>query len=129
MLRPLHDEFPDLFKDELFERSSRWKLSTSGLSAGLLFKGTGFGTVFQDGYGINCVYCFYNFLTARVIILPDLAAPDMIKFGIESKFSCTKTSTKIFKEMVASALEEMQTMCLIAITDTTSQNLQIYSNL
>ena len=54
LLRPLHDETAALFDDELFERSSRWKLSTSGLSAGLFFKGTGFGTVFRDGYGINC---------------------------------------------------------------------------
>jgi len=56
LLRPLHDESANIFEDELFERSSRWRLSTSGLSAGLLFKGTGFGTVLRDGYGINCEY-------------------------------------------------------------------------
>jgi hypothetical protein len=38
LLRPLHDESANLFEDELFERSSRWRLSTSGLSTGLLFK-------------------------------------------------------------------------------------------
>ncbi len=54
LLRPLHDESADLFNDELFEQSSKWKLSTSGLSAGPLFKGTGFGAVYPDGYGINC---------------------------------------------------------------------------
>ena len=36
-----HDEFAALFQDEMFERSQEWKLSTSGLSAGHLFKGTG----------------------------------------------------------------------------------------
>jgi hypothetical protein len=41
MLRPLNGERAELFEDELFERSSRWKLSTSGLSAGHLFRGTG----------------------------------------------------------------------------------------
>jgi hypothetical protein len=54
LLRPLHDESADLFNDALFEQSSTWKLSTSGLSAGPLFKGTGFGAVHSDGYGINC---------------------------------------------------------------------------
>jgi len=32
---------PKLFQDELFERSQTWKLSTSGLSAGHHFRGTG----------------------------------------------------------------------------------------
>jgi carnitine O-acetyltransferase len=30
-----------LFDDELFQRSQEWKLSTSGLSAGHHFRGTG----------------------------------------------------------------------------------------
>ena len=47
-------ESAPLLDDELFGRSQKWKLSTSGLSAGLLFKGTGFGSVYEDGYGINC---------------------------------------------------------------------------
>lgn len=54
LLRPLHGESVKLFEDNLFEQSSRWQLSTSGLSAGLLFKGTGFGAVYEEGYGINC---------------------------------------------------------------------------
>jgi len=62
-------------------------------------------------------------------VFPDLAAPDMVKFGIESKFSCTETSTKQFKEMIASALIEMQSMCQIAITDNTIQNSHTYSSL
>ena len=32
---------PKMFEDELFERSQTWKLSTSGLSAGHHFRGTG----------------------------------------------------------------------------------------
>ena len=54
LLRPLHGESAKLFEDNLFKQSSRWELSTSGLSAGLLFKGTGFGAVYDEGYGINC---------------------------------------------------------------------------
>jgi len=42
MLRPEDGERCELFEDELFERSQRWKLSTSGLSAGHLFRGTGY---------------------------------------------------------------------------------------
>ena len=61
LLRPLNGESSALFEDDLFERSSRWKLSTSGLSAGLLFKGTGFGTVYEDGYGINCMVSFRQY--------------------------------------------------------------------
>ncbi|KAG6888425.1 hypothetical protein C0992_008505 [Termitomyces sp. T32_za158] len=41
MLRPQDGEQAPLFDDELFDRSQQWKLSTSGLSAGHLFRGTG----------------------------------------------------------------------------------------
>ena len=54
LLRPLSGESAAFLEDGLFQRSAQWKLSTSGLSAGLLFKGTGFGTMYSDGYGINC---------------------------------------------------------------------------
>ncbi len=54
MLRPEDGEAPSLFKDELFSRSQSWKLSTSALGAGFQFRGTGFGAVERDGYGINC---------------------------------------------------------------------------
>lgn len=62
LLRPLNGESAALLEDELFECSSQWKLSTSGLSAGLLFKGTGFGAMYDDGYGINCMCCCYKSL-------------------------------------------------------------------
>ncbi|KAL1738475.1 acyltransferase ChoActase/COT/CPT [Schizophyllum fasciatum] len=54
MLRPVNGESVALFEDVLFDRSQHWKLSTSGLSAGHLFNGTGFGATYSDGYGINC---------------------------------------------------------------------------
>ena len=66
-------ERTSLFEDPLFERSQEWKLSTSGLSPGKFFRGTGcvacahsskaqtdsyrkssFGTPYHNGYGINC---------------------------------------------------------------------------
>ncbi|TFK33238.1 acyltransferase ChoActase/COT/CPT [Crucibulum laeve] len=94
LLRPLNGESAALFEDELFELSSQWKLSTSGLSAGHLFKGTGFGAMYDDGYGINY-----------------LAAPHMIKFGIESKYSNSLTSTDTFKKVVIESLHEMQAIC------------------
>ncbi|KAJ6576609.1 acyltransferase ChoActase/COT/CPT [Mycena vulgaris] len=95
MLRPLSGEEAALLDDNLFQRSQTWKLSTSGLSAGNLFKGTGFGATYDDGYGINY-----------------LAAPDMIKFGIESKFSCPHTSTDGLKDAIFEALYDMRTLCL-----------------
>jgi len=46
-------ETADLFSDELFQRSQTWTLWTSALTAGNMFRGTGFGAL-PDGYGINC---------------------------------------------------------------------------
>lgn len=57
-----------LFGDNLLGESQAWKLSTSGLSAGNLLAGTGFGTGFSDGYGINY-----------------LTGSHLLKFGIEGK--------------------------------------------
>ena len=54
LMRPEDGETADLFSDGLFQRSQTWKLSTSGLSAGHQFRGTGFGAPYADGYGINC---------------------------------------------------------------------------
>lgn len=56
LLRPLNGESASLFEDEFLDNSAQWKLSTSGLSAGPLFKGTGFGAMYEDGYGINCEF-------------------------------------------------------------------------
>lgn len=46
-----------------------------------------------------------------VFIYLDLAAPEMIKFGIESKFSSHFTSTEKFKEAITEAMNEMYAMC------------------
>ncbi|KAG8889405.1 hypothetical protein FRB98_004498 [Tulasnella sp. 332] len=86
-------ESSQLLQDELFAKSAEWKLSTSGLSAGTRFHGTGFGTVWPDGYGINY-----------------LAGPKLIKFGIESKVSCGATSTQAFKGKVVESLREMRAL-------------------
>jgi len=48
MMRPEAGEKAALFGDPLFDRSQEWKLSTSALSAGELFRGTG------------CVACFFS---------------------------------------------------------------------
>jgi carnitine O-acetyltransferase len=46
MMRPDDGERAALFEDPLFERSQEWKLSTSALSAGDLFRGTGYVYLF-----------------------------------------------------------------------------------
>ena len=91
--------------------SAQWKLSTSGLSAGLLFKGTGFGAMYDDGDGINCEYFIVTLTVSTSDCLPDLAAPGMVKLGIESKFSSPLTSTQEFKEAISNALLDMQALC------------------
>ncbi|KAL8286545.1 hypothetical protein RQP46_004562 [Phenoliferia psychrophenolica] len=83
-----------IFDDPLYTDSSAWVLSTSGLSAGDRFHGTGFGTVWPNGYGINY-----------------LAGSKVIKFGIESKRSCEETSTVIFRDNVIAAMREMREVC------------------
>ncbi|KAF5367561.1 hypothetical protein D9758_003646 [Tetrapyrgos nigripes] len=95
----------ELFTDPLFMKSADWRLSTSGLSAGLLFKGTGFGARCEDGYGINY-----------------LAGPSMIKFGIESKFSHHNTSTEGFKRAIVGALRDMHVLCVeVGVSDVRSK--------
>lgn len=65
MLKPSDPE-PALFKDPLFSQSQEWKLSTSGLSAGHWFKGTGFGSPFDDGYGVNCKSFLLTFIKKKI---------------------------------------------------------------
>ncbi|KAH8099965.1 acyltransferase ChoActase/COT/CPT [Cristinia sonorae] len=96
VLRSELGEDHPLFSDELFSRSQTWKLSTSGLSAGHQFRGTGFGASEADGYGINY-----------------LAGPDVIKFGIESKHSSPLTSTQLFKDAITQALLDMRLLFLV----------------
>ena len=60
LMKPEDGETAELFSDELFQRSQTLKLSTSGLSAGHQFRGTGFGSPYPDGYGINCKHRFMS---------------------------------------------------------------------
>lgn len=53
MLRSEDGERAALFDDGMFDRSSRWKLSTSGLSAGHLFRGTGYVPSLYLAYSTN----------------------------------------------------------------------------
>lgn len=85
---------PALFTDPIFAESQTWKLSTSGLSAGDRFAGTGFGAGCEDGYGINY-----------------LAGGTLLKFGIESKHSGTATSTTEFAKQIVEALRLMREIC------------------
>ncbi|KAG1804547.1 uncharacterized protein BJ212DRAFT_1301914 [Suillus subaureus] len=70
--------------------SQEWKLSTSCLSSGDQFRGTGL----EDGYGIN-------YLIAR----------HCIKFCVESKLSFSLTSTNKFKQHIADALQDARVIC------------------
>lgn len=49
-----------------------------------------------------------------VLVHPDLAAPNMIKFGIESKFHNPTTSTQKLKTAVLESLLEMKLVTLEA---------------
>ena len=57
----------------------------------------------------------------------DLAAPEMIKFGIECKFSSSETSTDTFKTAITNALRDMKKLCLIVLA--LSENTLIKSHL
>nr|CAG8588585.1 85_t:CDS:10 [Entrophospora candida] len=64
-----------LFQHPIFAKSQEWLLSTSGLTTGTKFNGTGFGCVYPNGYGINY-----------------LPGEHVLKFGMES-------DTKKFKKV------------------------------
>ncbi|EPB92959.1 hypothetical protein HMPREF1544_00033 [Mucor circinelloides 1006PhL] len=83
-----------IFTDPIHAESQTWRLSTSGLHAGIRLMGTGFGTVYPDGYGINY-----------------MAAPTLVKFGIESKRVPETVSTEQFMQAIHKALKDMQHVC------------------
>lgn len=72
-----------------------------------------FGAPYHDGYGINCEShpLNDNGVPLNNFDFTDLSGPDLIKFGIESKFSCTETSTAAFQRAITSALREMRQLC------------------
>ncbi|OBZ82962.1 Carnitine O-acetyltransferase [Choanephora cucurbitarum] len=87
---PLHSIFTDPIHDE----SQHWRLSTSSLHAGIRLMGTGFGTVYHDGYGINY-----------------MAAPDLVKFGIECKHVPETLSSNEFIDVIRQVLKDLQQLC------------------
>ncbi|KZV97484.1 acyltransferase ChoActase/COT/CPT [Exidia glandulosa HHB12029] len=91
-------ERAEIFEDDLFARSQDWRLSTSGLTPGERFMGTGFGSPLPNGYGI-----------------PYLSGPNLLRFGIESKVSCSATSTERYKLHLVESLREMKKMCEVAL--------------
>ncbi|KAJ3739174.1 acyltransferase ChoActase/COT/CPT [Lentinula detonsa] len=125
MLRP-GEQSELLIDDVLFVKSQEWRLSTSGLSAGHHFRGTGFGAGYENGYGINCmcgfdfsIHCMKPFVSDELYSLHiDLAAPSMVKFGIETKFSGVGTSAEKFKTAIYCALMEMREIILTKVPDT-----------
>ncbi|ORY34657.1 Choline/Carnitine o-acyltransferase-domain-containing protein [Naematelia encephala] len=104
-LRP--GETHALFEDEMYAKSQEWKFSTSGLSPGPNFMGTGFGAAWPDGYGINY-----------------LPGPNLIKFGIESKHSCPVTSTARFKHNIVQSLRDIRRVCEAAAVGGSSGDLK-----
>ena len=74
-------------------------------------------------------YCPDTLLTDQWVFSADLAAPDMVKFGIESKFSSPLTSTEKFKEAITEAMEEMYIMCEDAQREGDGLHSQVSSHL
>ncbi|KAG2200216.1 hypothetical protein INT47_009854, partial [Mucor saturninus] len=87
---PMHP----IFTDPIHGQSQVWRLSTSGLHAGIRLMGTGFGTVYPDGYGINY-----------------MAAPTLVKFGIESKNVPETVSTEKLMEVMQGVLLDLKNLC------------------
>lgn len=56
--------------------------------------------------------CDYKMKSRKLrMSLLDMAGPHLIKFGIESKFSCEKTSTQRFKHNIVQVLRDMRAVC------------------
>jgi carnitine O-acetyltransferase len=83
-----------IFTDPIHAASQTWKLSTSGLHAGIRLLGTGFGAVVPDGFGTNY-----------------MPAPTLIKFGIESKRIKGSHTTADFIGALDKALKDMRVLC------------------
>jgi carnitine O-acetyltransferase len=60
----------------------------------LFYIGSGFGCVYPNGYGINY-----------------LSGENLLKFGIESKYSSSETNSNAFRQNVVNALKEMRSIC------------------
>ena len=80
-----------LFQDPAFDKSLKFKLSTSQVAIGLPQSYMGYGAVVPDGYGVS-----YNLQNDHVI------------FCIASFHSCQETSSVNFARKVTQAMREMQ---------------------
>ncbi|KAI9313766.1 acyltransferase ChoActase/COT/CPT [Dichotomocladium elegans] len=87
---PMHP----MFEDPIYRASQTWRLSTSGLQAGLRLMGTGFGAVVPDGYGINY-----------------MAAPGLVKFGIECKRVPETLTAEQFGKTIRQTLLDLKHVC------------------
>ncbi|KAI8897824.1 acyltransferase ChoActase/COT/CPT [Globomyces pollinis-pini] len=90
-------ESHEIFTHPVFAKSSKWQLSTSALFPGKAVYGTGFGTVYPDGYGMN--YTIES---------------DMMKIGVESKVSCPDTSSAKFIETLQGVYADVKHICEFA---------------
>lgn len=79
-----------LFTDPIYTESQTWRLSTSGLQAGVQLMGTGFGVVAKDGYGINY-----------------MPAPTLVKFSVESKRVSETVSTLEFLNVIDCVMKDL----------------------
>ncbi|GJE88616.1 choline/carnitine O-acyltransferase [Phanerochaete sordida] len=86
---------PAALDDALCARSAAWRLSTSSMGAAPNLRGTGFGAVERDGYGINYI-----------------VKAGAITFGVESKRSCAETSSRALADALRDALDEMRELCV-----------------
>ncbi|KAJ3063529.1 hypothetical protein HDU98_000685 [Podochytrium sp. JEL0797] len=90
-------ESHDIFTDPLFARSQHWDLSTSGLFSSKNVVGTGFGTVYPDGYGMN--YALHK---------------ETITVGVESKKGNGKTDTLRYCNALEKVLMDMRDVAVKA---------------
>ncbi|KAI9277721.1 acyltransferase ChoActase/COT/CPT [Umbelopsis sp. AD052] len=87
-------ELHPIFTDPAYAESQNWRLSTSGLHAGIRLMGTGFGAIVPDGYGVNY-----------------MAAPTLVKYGIECKHVKETVSSLEFSNALSEALTELRQVC------------------
>ncbi|ORZ11821.1 acyltransferase ChoActase/COT/CPT [Absidia repens] len=80
-----------IFTDPVFTTSQTWRLSTSALMYNKKTQGSGFGTPFKQGYGINY-----------------MISPDFITMGIETKKGQETLSAQKFAEVVSETLEDIR---------------------
>lgn len=127
------DESSPVFTDPVFWKSQEWLLSTSGLSAGERFVGTGYVSICSFLFGLKWIFfalgleqglkmdtaltvsaqswvASYRARFNRPVV--DMAGPDRLRFGIESKKPCPTTSTAGFKGLLRTSLLDMQALCL-----------------